>query len=894
MPLLAATLLCADRQGDAAVARAGSTGPQGILFQDASRPIPERVADLIGRMTLSEKISQMKDVAPPIERLGVPAYNWWNECLHGVGRAGTATVFPQAIGLAATWDRTLLQRVATAISDEARAKHHEALRQGSHARYAGLTYWSPNVNIFRDPRWGRGQETYGEDPYLTARLGVAFVEGLQGNDPRYLKLVATPKHFAVHSGPEPERHSFDAKVSERDLRETYLPAFEATLTEGGAFSVMCAYNRVNGEAACASDKLLRDVLRDEWRFRGYVVSDCGAIRDIAAGHHLASSPEAAAAVAVKKGCDLECGNEYEALEQAVRDGLIGEREIDVALTRLFTARFKLGMFDPPDTVPYARIPISVNASPEHRALALAAARASIVLLRNDGSLPLRKDVRKVAVVGPTANLLPALLGNYNGLPRRAITPLTGIREKAGPSVSVIDVPSDGLTDVELTPIPTSALFAARENRPGLLCEYFANKDFAGAPVISRLERRIDVGLGERTLLPSGGYSVRISGHLVSSLSGKHWLGFLGGGTTRLYLDGRLLFDSSSAYTAVQGPSQPGEREARLLAEAVELEAGRAYDLRVEHVTEWPRARMSLVWLPPQPGDAVAAVAEKAKGADVIVACVGLSPALEGEELAVTTLEGFRGGDRTDIALPAAQESLLEALGATGKPLVVVLLSGSAVALNWANDNASAVLAAWYPGEAGGAALADVLFGDYNPAGRLPVTFYRSLDQLPPFDDYSMRQRTYRFFTGAALYPFGHGLSYTRFAYENLRISPATVEAGQSVRVSVDVSNVGARAGDEVVQLYLSDAQASVPVAIRSLQGFERVHLAAGETRRVTFTLTPRNMALIDDEGRRAVEPGEFKVAVGGRQPGSSGGADASTSGVVEGRFVVTGTSVVAR
>jgi beta-glucosidase len=895
--LLGGALLGARGRSETQAPATPASGSQALLFRDASQPLEKRVADLIARMTLSEKISQMKDVAPPIDRLGVPAYNWWNECLHGVGRAGTATVFPQAIGLAATWDQQLIHRVATAISDEARAKHHEALRQGSHARYFGLTYWSPNINIFRDPRWGRGQETYGEDPYLTARLGVAFVKGLQGSDPRYLKLVATPKHFAVHSGPEPERHGFDTRVSERDLRDTYLPAFEATLTEGGAFSVMCAYNRVDGQAACASDKLLGGILRKEWRFPGYVVSDCGAIHDIEAGHHLADSPEAASAMAVKSGCDLECGDRYDALEKAVRAGLVTEKDIDLALTRLFTARFRLGMFDPPERVPYAQIPISANASPENRALALEAARASIVLLKNDGVLPLRKDLGSIAVVGPTAHLLPALLGNYNGLPRRAVTPLVGIREKVGPAVRILEAPSDGLTDVELTPIPASALFAGRENRPGLLCEYFANKDFSGTPILSRIDRQIDFFWGDVPAVaqrPREGFAVRISGYLVPPTSGRHWLGFLGSGSTRLYLDGKLLIDSSAARVAVQGPSGSEGRRASMLAEEAELEAGRAYQLTVEHVSGSPRGRMGLLWLPPRTDAGLQNAVAQAQQADVVVACVGLSPVLEGEEQAVTALEGFRGGDRTDIGLPASQEKLLAALHATGKPLVVVLLSGSALALNWADAHASAVLAAWYPGEAGGAALADVLFGDYDPAGRLPVTFYRSVTDLPPFGDYSMRERTYRFFSGAPLYPFGHGLSYTRFAYKDLRISPAKARAGDSVRVSAEVANVGARSGAEVVQLYVTDVKASVPVAIRSLQGFERVHLKPGETRRVTFTLTPRQMALIDDAGRRIVEPGEFRVAVGGKQPGFSGSADTSTTGVVEGRFLVTGKAIVVR
>ncbi|HWT02494.1 MAG TPA: glycoside hydrolase family 3 C-terminal domain-containing protein [Pyrinomonadaceae bacterium] len=715
-------------------------------YKNPALPIERRVEDLVSRMTLEEKIAQMMNKAPAVERLGIPAYDWWNEALHGVARAGVATVFPQAVGLAATWNPELIHRVADVISTEARAKYNDFARRGERGRYKGLTFWSPNINIFRDPRWGRGQETYGEDPYLTSRLGVAFVRGLQGDHPRYLKVVATPKHYAVHSGPEPERHSFDAVASERDLRETYLPAFRATVIEGRAEGVMCAYNRTNGEPACAN-KYLTDVLRREWAFKGHVVSDCGAVEDIYKGHLFVKTEAEASAVAVKAGTDLSCGGEYKSLVKAVRDGLITEAEIDASLKRLLTSRFRLGMFDPPETVPFSRITLAENDSPAHRRLALEAARESIVLLKNaNKALPFGKELKTIAVIGPNADAPEVLLGNYNGQPSSSTTPLQGIREKVSPSTKVI-------------------------------------------------------------------YA------LGSTLTGEEAAG--------------------------------GQGREKLREEAVAA----------------------------------------ARAADAVVLVLGIAPSLEGEEMKVE-VKGFRGGDRTRLELPEAQEDLLKAVQAAGKPVALVLMSGSALAVNWADENVPAILQAWYPGEEGGAAIADVLFGDYNPAGRLPVTFYKSADDLPPFEAYGMQGRTYRYFKGRPLYPFGHGLSYTRFEYGGLKLSARRVKAGAGVRVSVDVRNAGRVAGDEVVQLYVTDAAASAPVPVRSLQGVSRITLRPGERRRVSFTLTPSQMALIDDRGRRVVEPGEFLISVGGKQPGFTGTADASTTGVVTGRFTVTGKTTV--
>jgi beta-glucosidase len=676
-------------------------------YKNPNLPIETRVNDLVSRMTLEEKVSQMMNAAPAIERLDIPAYDWWNEALHGVARAGYATVFPQAIGLAATWDTKLMHDVADVISTEARAKHHEFVRNNQHARYQGLTFWSPNINIFRDPRWGRGQETYGEDPYLTARLGVEFVRGLQGDDPRYFKVIATPKHYAVHSGPEPERHAFDAIASERDLRETYLPAFRATIREGKADSVMCAYNRTNGEPCCANKKLMTDILRGEWGFNGYVVSDCGAIYDIWKFHKVVPTEMEASVLGVRAGADLTCGNEYPTLVQAVKQGLISESEIDTSVKRLMTARFRLGMFDPPEMVPYARIPFSQNDTAEHRQLALKTARESIVLLKNaNHTLPLSKNLKRIAVIGPNADAPEVLWGNYNGRPSVLTTPLAGIKNAVSANTKV---------------------------------------------------------------------------------------------------------------TYAQGSSLAGEVSQAMIEEAVNA----------------------------------------ARQSDVSILVLGLSSKLEGEEMKVN-VEGFRGGDRTDISLPKSQEALLKAVVATGRPAVVVLLSGSALAVNWANENAAAILTAWYPGGEGGIAIADVLFGNYNPAGRLPITFYKSVDQLPPFTDYSMAGRTYRYFKGEPLYPFGYGLSYTKFVYGKLRS-----EVGESVKVSVDVMNAGDRAGDEVVQLYLTDVAASAPVPIRTLVGFDRISLRPREKRTVTFTITPRQLSLIDNRGKRVIEPGEFMISAGG-------------------------------
>jgi beta-glucosidase len=824
-------------------------------YKDNSLPIKDRVDDLISQMTLEEKVSQMVHNAPAIERLGVPAYNWWNEALHGVGRAGVATVFPQAIGLAATWNPNLIEQIATAISDEARAKHHEALRQDIRQIYTGLTFWSPNINIFRDPRWVRGQETYGEDPYLTASLGVPFIRGLQGDDPRYFKLIATPKHYAVHSGPESSRHSFDAQVSNRDLRETYLPHFEVCIKEAGAHSIMGAYNRTNGEACCASPTLLEKILREEWGFDGYVVSDCWAIIDIYAHHKLVNTPEEAAALAVNNGCELNCGSTYPALVGAVEQGLISEGTIDRALQRLFTARFRLGMFDPPDQVPYAQIPYETVNCEAHRALALQAAQESIVLLKNEGDLlPLSKDTESVAVIGPNADELFALLGNYNGTPLTAVTPLAGIRKKLSPSAKLYY--AQGCAIAENVPplevIPTNHLYPtnANGNKKGLTAAYYDNPNFEGDPVLERLDKTVDAIWKDTTPLTQqwgNSFSIRWTGYLVPPASGTYRIGVNGFSAYELFIDD----ESIVTYEHVHHPG--------VKSKEIELEESRFYKLKLDYIGQGLDPQVQLLWAFPGMDYQVQAL-QAAKKADVIIAAMGLSPNLEGEEMPVE-VEGFSGGDRTDIKLPKPQEELLKKLSSLGKPLVLVLLNGSALAISWAAEHIPAIVEAWYPGEAGGDALADVLYGDYNPAGRLPVTYYRSIADLPPFEDYRMEGRTYRYFQGEPLFPFGHGLSYTTFQFDNLHIDQTEVEAGCQVKISADISNSGDRAGDEVVQLYTRQfADPSRP--IKELKGFKRISLQPGESKKVTFTLHVNQLSVYDEERMFAVHPGKVDVMVG--------------------------------
>jgi len=833
-------------------------------FMNPDLSIEKRVDDLLGRMTLEEKISQMVNEAPAIPRLGIPEYNWWNECLHGVARAGLATAFPQAIGLGATWDEDLMLRVSTAISDEARAKHHEFVRKNKRAIYQGLTFWSPNINIFRDPRWGRGQETYGEDPFLTGRLAVQFIKGLQGDDPRYYKTIATVKHFAVHSGPEPDRHTFDAHADEKDFRETYLAQFEMGIKEGGAYSVMCAYNRVDGEACCGSSRLLTNILRNEWGFNGYIVSDCGAIGDIFERHKVVRTPEEAAALAVKSGCDLECGDVYHSLKEAVSKHLISEKEIDIAVKRLFTARCKLGMFDPPERVKYTKIPYDVVDSKEHHELALEAARKSIVLLKNENNLlPLKKDVGTIAVIGPNSDEWLMLLGNYNGTPSDPVTPLRGIRQKVSAKSKVLFSQgcelAEGIAVFNL--VPTDVLFAG-ENKNGLRAEYFNNRDLRGAPLFASIEKNIDdnwYDKAPRKDIDDDNFGVRWSGELRPNQSGMYQLGFISTCNTRLYLNDSLL--AKTVYHFRDEYGDPRLRKSLPL----KLEAGKKYKIALEAGESYGDAQVRLVW--GRPAYTPRAV-EIAKRADVVVMCMGLSARMEGEEMNID-INGFKGGDRTRLDLPDVQQELIKEIYALGKPIVLVLLNGSALALRWEKEKVPAIVEAWYPGQAAGEAIADVLFGDYNPGGRLPVTFYKSVDDLPPFTDYSMSNRTYRYFKGEPFYPFGFGLSFTSFAYENLRVSK-TCKVGDTLRVSVQVRNTGSLAGDEVAQVYVSNLSGAASDPLRSLAGFTRIHLRPEEEKTIDFAVAPDAFSVFNAKNERVVLPGKFEISVGGGQPEKKG------------------------
>ena len=700
-----------------------------LIYSDLTKTFDERVDDLVNAMTLEEKVSQMSYISPAIERLGIPSNKWGNEALHGVARSGIATVFPQAIGMGASFDQEMVFQVASVISDEARAKYHEAMIKQHEYYFEGkdLTFWSPNINIFRDPRWGRGQETYGEDPHLTGRLGVAFIKGMQGDDPKYLKTAACAKHYAVHSGPEMLRHQFNAKVSLKDLRETYLPAFKDAVKEGKVEAVMGAYNSVNGEPACASKMLLEDILRKEWKFEGFVVSDFSAITDIYEYHKFVETAEAAASIAVKRGCDLNLGKTPESLKKAVEKGLITEEEINTAVRRLLKTRFKLGMFDPDEEVKYASIPFEKNDCEEHRELALEMAHKTIVLLKNeDNLLPLDKDkIKTIAVIGPNADNIDVLLGNYNGTPSRYVTALEGIRNAVDEGVKVYY--AEG-------------------------CDLTTTRDsFWGTPA-------------------THGFSEAIS---------------------------------------------------------------------------------------------------YAERSDVVIMCLGISPRIEGEEGDILlTLNADYKGDRPDLNLPGMQEQLLKEIHKTGKPIILALFNGSPITINWAQENIPAIVECWYPGEEGGTALADVIFGKYNPAGRLPITFVKSVDQLPPFTDYSMKGRTYRYMQEEPLYPFGYGLSYSNFEYSGLKLDPQVVDIEElkEVEVKITVKNISNIAGEEVVQLYIKDIKSSVKVPKYELKGFKRIYLEPQESKSIEFTITPRQLSLINEEGRCVLEPGEFKIYVGGQQP----------------------------
>ncbi|MBE0655395.1 MAG: glycoside hydrolase family 3 C-terminal domain-containing protein, partial [Bacteroidales bacterium] len=688
-------------------------------FLDPSLSFEERVDDLVLQMTLEEKISQLNYRAAAIERLGIPEYNWWNECLHGVARAGEATVFPQAIGLAAMWDKDMMSTVAGVISDEARAKHHEFASRDRRGIYQGLTFWTPNINIFRDPRWGRGMETYGEDPWLTGQMAVQFIQGLQGEDPKYLKTVATAKHYVVHSGPEPDRHSFDAVTSVRDFRDTYLPAFKASVQEGKAYSVMCAYNRYMGEPCCGSSVLQNEILREELGFDGYIVSDCGAILDFFSGHNVSPTVEDAAAKAFINGTDLNCGDMSQHLLKAFEQGLITEQEIDIAVKRLMMARMKLGMFDPEEMVDYTKVPYSVVCSPEHQEAALEAARKSIVLLKNKGkALPLSKDLKKIAVIGPNANDDEALLGNYNGIPRYPVTPLQGIRQKAGDKTEIVY--AQGCHHAENIPylsvVEPDFLFTdSSKTENGLNVSYFSNLEWEEEPVMETTDLQVNHYWWDRevtTPLENDNFSVKWTGVLIPPVSGKYALG-CEAKMFELFLDGVKIKSTKNIH------------HSNKLIEFIDLEADKIYNIEIRTQDWQGDALCRLIWEIPGK-DLLTEALVAASNSDHVIMVMGLSPRLEGEEMRVE-VEGFAGGDRITIDLPKVQKELIQAISSLKVPVTLVLMNGSALSVNEENQKIPAILEAWYGGEASGTAIADVLFGDYNPAGRLPVTFYKSVN-----------------------------------------------------------------------------------------------------------------------------------------------------------------------
>ncbi len=826
-------------------------------YQNTGLDFETRAADLVSRMTLEEKVSQLTHYADSIERLGIPMYNWWNECLHGVARAGKATVFPQAIGMAATFDRSLMYRMADITSTEARAKHDDFVSRGKRGMYQGLTFWSPNINIFRDPRWGRGHETYGEDPYLTGEMGVQFIRGLQGDDPRYLKVVATSKHYAVHSGPEPLRHEFDAVVSTRDFRDTYLPAFKKTVEEGHVYSVMCAYNRYMGEPCCASVPLQEEILRDELGFKGYIVSDCGAIRDFHTGHNVVETSEEAAALGVMGGTDLNCGNHYESLVRAVEQGLIGEAEVDTAVMRLMMARMKLGMFDPPEMVPWTGYPIDTVACDRHRGVALEMARKSIVLLKNEqGALPLSRSMERMAVIGPNADNVDAQYANYNGTAVDPVSVLEGIRSRL-----------DGIAEVRyaqgsrhhegmpfLVPVPGEVLFSGADgSESGLEGAYFGNLEASGTPLHTRVDPEVDVywwdGLPPLEQLVDDHYSVRWSGYLVPRRSGTHAIGVNGKYVTLVFEGDTLI-----RHHNIHHPNK--------IYRQLELQAGKAYEIGLTLEDVHGDTPCSLIW--EEPGLPLLSEAIRtARWADHVVLVLGLTAQLEGEEMRGLNLEGFSGGDRTSIQLPAVQKQLIRSVAATGKPFTVVLMTGSAISFPREQQLSPAILQAWYGGEAAGLAVADVLFGDYNPAGRLPVSFYRSVEDIPPFGEYAMEGRTYRYYDGEVLYPFGHGLSYSTYRFDNLILEKEEISSAEEITVSVDVTNEGPLDGEEVVQIYIRYPESGTMQPLKELRGFERVSIKAGQTLVVTMKLGPDELARFNEKtGDYRVEPGTYQVLAG--------------------------------
>jgi beta-glucosidase len=835
---------------------AAEAAEESPAYLDTSLGFEERAADLVSRMSLREKAEQAGHNAPKIEHLGVPAYNWWNEGLHGVARAGIATVFPQAIGMAATWDVDRMHEMADVTSTEFRAKYLDTLQEdGSSGFYQGLTVWSPNINIFRDPRWGRGQETYGEDPYLTGQIANAFITGLQGDDDKYYKTIATSKHYAVHSGPEWGRHQQDFHPTRKDLEETYMPAFRTTVIDGDVAAIMCAYNALDGVPACASEFLMEERLRQDWDFGGYVVTDCGGAANIYREDALAYELDRVKGVALGfiAGMDVICGDyrnglntEPDEIVEGVENGVLPLEVLDQALVRLFTARMKLGMFDPYETLPWASITKDDFDTPEHRAKSREMAQASMVLLKNEGNLlPINGDPKRIAVLGPNADSFDTLVGNYYGTPSNPVTVLDGIRARY-PN-SVIDyVQGTGLIGQAEEPVGGEMFCVdAGCSQAGLTVEHFDGRDLAGNPTSTGVEETATVAWRSPDIRLT---SSRWTGFIKAPATGTYNFRYASENGYRVYIDDEPVVEEWGVGDA---PS--------ILSGSVDLEEGKIYPIRVEGWQRGLRGEQYLVWTRPDDnGERAVAAAQKA---DLTIFVGGLSARIEGEEMRVES-EGFFGGDRTNIEMPEPQLDLLKRVQETGKPIVLVLMNGSALAVNWADENIPAIVEAWYPGGDGGHAVAGLIAGDYSPAGRLPVTFYHGVNDLPAFTDYTMKNRTYKYYQGEVLYPFGYGLSYTNFSYANPRFGTA---ANGDWTVSVDVTNSGSVDSDEVAQLYISHPdQPNQPV--RSLVGFDRVHIAAGETETVTFTLGNRELSMVDDEGIRAVRPGPVEFWVGGGQP----------------------------
>jgi beta-glucosidase len=828
-------------------------------FQNTSLTFEERVENLVSQLTLEEKVAQMLNAAPAIPRLGIPAYDWWNETLHGVARTPfKTTVFPQAIAMAATFDKNSLFKMADYSALEGRAIYNKAVElKRTNERYLGLTYWTPNINIFRDPRWGRGQETYGEDPYLTAALGDAFVKGLQGDDPKYLKAAACAKHYAVHSGPESLRHTFDVDVTPYELWDTYLPAFKKLVTESKVAGVMCAYNAFRTQPCCASDILMNDILRNEWKFTGYVTSDCWAIDDFFKNHKTHPDAASASADAVLHGTDIDCGTDaYKSLFQAVKNGQITEKQIDVSVKRLFMIRFRLGMFDPVSMVKYAQTPNSVLESKEHKDHALKMARQSIVLLKNEkNTLPLNKKLKKIVVLGPNADNSISILGNYNGTPSQLTTVLQGIKEKVGPETEVVYEKAINFTNDTLLVYKDLKSRYSYEGKQGFKAEYFNNNTLSGEPETTRTESEINNFWQEGEMvtknIKANHFSARYTTNFKADEDGSITFEVAADDGYRFIIDGKEVIDTW--------------KKNRWGAKTYKLQTKKdsVYKLVLEYWQGEGKAEVSL-----QTGNFIktdfANLIERHKNAEAFIFAGGISPQLEGEEMPVD-VPGFKGGDRTSILLPEVQTRLLKALQSSGKPVVFLMMTGSAIAVPWEAENIPAILNIWYGGQSAGTASADVVFGDYNPAGRLPVTFYKSDSDLPSFVDYKMDNKTYRYFKGTPLYGFGYGLSYTEFKYSGVK-ALAKIKKGQSATISVKVTNTGKMEGEEVAQLYLINQDTSIKSPLKSLKGFERFNLKPGQSTVINFNLSPEDLSYVTESGTLKSYEGKIRISVGGFQP----------------------------